>query len=101
MSASEPTQEARSGHSNVTAMADQTEVPGGQVAPARQVLRVVRGNPTAEELGAVVALLAARSGGAVEDETTPEPSLWNAPASLLRRPLAHGPGAWKASAFPL
>jgi hypothetical protein len=63
------------------------------------VLRVVRGNPTPEELGAVVALLAARSAGPVAEEETAAPSLWNAKAPLLRRPLPHGEGAWRASAF--
>jgi len=69
-------------------------------APSKPVLRLVRGNPTAEELGAVVALLAARSasGGGVAEEPAPARSLWATPQ--LRTPLAHGPGSWKASALP-
>ena len=64
------------------------------------VLRVVRGTASPEELAAVVAVLAARSGGAAA-EPEPQPrSLWGAPQ--LRAPLATpGPGAWKASALRL
>ena len=62
------------------------------------VLRLVRGNPTAEELGAVVALLAARSGSAAEEPAAQERSLWGLPQ--LRPPLDHGPGAWRASGLP-
>lgn len=60
------------------------------------VLRLVRGNATPEELGAVVALLAARSGGVAESETPTTPSAWGAPR--LRQPMpAPGPGAWHAA----
>jgi hypothetical protein len=63
------------------------------------VLKLVRGNPTPEELGAVVALLAARSAaGGVAEEPAPTRSLWATPQ--LRTPLAHGPGAWRASGLP-
>ena len=64
---------------------------------APPTLRIVRGSASAEELAAVVALLAARSGTA-PDAAVPAPSLWAAPG--LRTPLAHGPGAWRASALP-
>ncbi len=60
-------------------------------------LRVVRGDATAEELAAVVALLMARSGA----PTVPLPparSLWATPQ--LRAPLSHGPEAWRASGLP-
>ena len=60
------------------------------------LLRVVRGNPTPEELAALIAVVSTR-GGAVE-EPAPARSLWAAPA--LRRPLSPGPGAWRASSLP-
>jgi hypothetical protein len=63
---------------------------------SRPVLTLVRGNATPEELAAVVALLAARSGGAAEEAPAPVRSRWGAPQ--LRGPLPHGPGAWQASA---
>ncbi|MCU1594031.1 MAG: acetyl-CoA carboxylase [Frankiales bacterium] len=58
-------------------------------------LRLVRGNPTPEELAAVVALLAARSGGGAPAPTEEPPSLWARPQ--LRLTLHPGPGAWRAS----
>ncbi len=67
-------------------MSDQTE----------PVLRVVKGNPTAEELAAVLAVLSAAQGSA----TSPEPSApsgWSAYWRSVRAPLVAGPGAWRSS----
>ncbi len=68
---------------------------------AHPVLRLVRGNPTPEELAVVVALLAARSAGSSHEEPTAPapPSLWSVPR--LRPPLVPGPGAWRASSYRL
>ncbi len=67
------------------------------VEPARPLLRVVRGNPSPEELAALIAIIAARgSGGAPVPE--PVPSLWSRPQ--LRGPVVPGPGAWRASGLP-
>ena len=57
----------------------------------------VRGNPSPEELAAVVAVLMTRGGAAPEPEPA-APSRWNDRASLLRGPLRRGPGAWRAGA---
>jgi hypothetical protein len=63
------------------------------------VLRVVRGDASPEELAAVVAVLASRSGGEPAEES-PAPSAWAAPQ--LRRPLpTPGLGAWVASGLRL
>jgi hypothetical protein len=62
-------------------------------------LRVVRGEPTPEELAALVAVLAARSVPvAVAPRVRPA---WSDPARRFGR-LAHrpGPGAWRRSALP-
>ncbi len=61
------------------------------------VLRVVRGNATAEEIAVVVALLAAR-GSAAPPPAPAVPSLWGRPQ--LRGALHAGPGAWQASGLP-
>jgi hypothetical protein len=62
-------------------------------------LRVVRGNPSDEEVAALVAVVA--SLGAAPEESAPEPrSAWSSRRSLVREPLAHGPGAWRASGYP-
>jgi hypothetical protein len=59
------------------------------------VVLQVEGNPTPEELAAVVAVLARRGGAAPEPEPTPV-SRWSARSAVLRQPLRHGPGAWRA-----
>ncbi|MBB5805959.1 hypothetical protein F4560_005727 [Saccharothrix ecbatanensis] len=63
-------------------------------------LRVVRGNPDDVELAAVTAVVAglAASEGPAEDK--PRRSAWADKSRLLRRPLAHGPGAWRSSSLP-
>jgi hypothetical protein len=54
---------------------------------------VVTGNPTPQELAAVIAVLFSRGTTAGEPEPAPVSS-WNERGSLLRRPLHPGPGAW-------
>lgn len=67
--------------------------------PGRPVLRLVRGEATAEELAALVAVLAARSAG--EPDAAPEaPSLWRDRGARLRAPLLPGAGSWRASGLP-
>jgi hypothetical protein len=55
----------------------------------------VSGNPTPEELAAVVAVLAARPAAAPAAAPVAV-SRWNDPAALMRRPLRPGPEAWAA-----
>jgi hypothetical protein len=65
----------------------------------RPFLRIVRGEPTAQELAALVAVLAARA--AAGSAAGPRPrSVWADPAGRLRVPLAPGPSAWRRSALP-
>jgi hypothetical protein len=59
-------------------------------------LRVVRGEPTAEELAVVTALISA-SSRVPERTTTFARGRWNDPAHQLRRTLTPGPGAWRAA----
>ncbi len=62
------------------------------------VLRVVTGDPTPEELAALVGVLASLGGvGAAAPRRTPE---WNAPRRLQRVVHPHGPGGWRASGLP-
>jgi hypothetical protein len=60
---------------------------------------VVRGDPTAEELAALTAVLAARvqaAAAAREARRQAGPPPWGAPSAAHRRPLpAPGPGAWQ------
>jgi hypothetical protein len=61
-------------------------------------LRVVRGNPSAEELAALVAVIAARASAAAAEPEPPVRPLWGRP--VLRPVLTPGPGAWRASGLP-
>jgi hypothetical protein len=72
---------------------------GDAATGPRTLLRVVSGDPTPEELAALVAVVGARSGAGTESEPAP-PSRWASRAALLRRPLLSGPGAWRASGLP-
>ena len=66
--------------------------------PAEPVLRVVKGDPSAEELAALVAVVASLGGPAAP--TTRRTPDWNAPRRLQRQVQRHGPGAWRASGLP-
>lgn len=65
----------------------------------RPLLRVVRGDPTAEELAALVAVLAARAAGAPGARPARR-TAWNDPARLVREPVHPRPGGWRGSALP-
>jgi hypothetical protein len=67
--------------------------------PAQPLLRVVRGDATEEELAALLAVLAAAAGGAGAGADRPL-SAWTDRSAAARAPLAPGPGAWRASAWP-
>ncbi len=62
------------------------------------LLRIVKGDPTPEELGALVAVVAALGGPAAP--ATRRTPVWNAPARMQRRVLRQGPGAWRSSGLP-
>jgi len=62
------------------------------------VVRVARGEPTTEELAALVTVLATRSGSAAGPPARPTGPGWADRAALHRRPLHPGPGAWHGSA---
>jgi Acyl-CoA carboxylase epsilon subunit len=64
----------------------------------RPTLRIVRGETTPEELAALVAVLAAASGGAASTGSPVPVSQWAPPARLLRPTVA--PTGWWESALP-
>jgi hypothetical protein len=67
-------------------------------AGGEPVLRVVKGDPTPEELAALVAVVASLGGPAAP--TARRMPVWNAPARLQRRVLRPGLGAWRGSGLP-
>jgi hypothetical protein len=74
-----------------------TEQP--EIEPTKPFLRVVSGNPTPEEVAALVAVLAA-SGDGGEAPAPRCPPAWSHPRRLVRATPAHGPGAWRTSGLP-
>jgi hypothetical protein len=62
-------------------------------------LKVVAGSPTAEELAALVTVLAVRSAPS-STEPPPVPSLWRDHTLRLGLPPRPGPRAWRASGLP-
>ncbi|WP_018653534.1 acyl-CoA carboxylase subunit epsilon [Actinomadura flavalba] len=68
-------------------------------------LRIVKGDPTPEEVAALVAVLTARAraAAAARADDAPRPvSRWSDRSRLVRgaAPRPSGPGAWRASAQP-
>ena len=64
------------------------------------VLRVVRGDPTAEELAALVTVIAARASAGAPERRPRRRSGWHDPARLVRGPVRPGPDGWRRSALP-
>ncbi|MGC4108998.1 MAG: acyl-CoA carboxylase subunit epsilon [Nocardioides sp.] len=69
--------------------------PGEGPAP---LLRVVHGDPTPEELAALVAVLTSLTPSAPAAPRVPRP--WNAPARLHRTVHPHGVAGWRTSGLP-
>lgn len=66
-----------------------------------QEIRVVRGQPTDEELAAVLMVITAQvsasSLAAKRSQLSPE---WNAAHRSVRKSFEHGAGTWRRSALP-
>jgi hypothetical protein len=65
----------------------------------KPVLRIVRGEPTDEEVAALVVVVSSLQAPETAAEK-PRRSAWSDRRVLVREPLEHGPGAWRASGFP-
>ncbi|KQS58100.1 acetyl-CoA carboxylase biotin carboxyl carrier protein subunit [Geodermatophilus sp. Leaf369] len=64
--------------------------------PARPLLRVVRGEPSAEELAALTVVVAALSQRRSRRRPTPV-GAWASRGDVVRTPLQPGPGGWRAA----
>ncbi|MFE3121762.1 acyl-CoA carboxylase epsilon subunit [Streptomyces niveus] len=63
------------------------------------MIKVVRGNPTPEELAAALAVVRARA--AARNEPAPPPPNWSDPARIARRDTHRaGPRAWARTYWP-
>lgn len=69
---------------------------------AAVTLRIVRGNPTPEEIAALVVVLAMRAGGGAQATEKPRPSGWTDRSRHLHTGLwhTHTSGDWRTSAYP-
>jgi hypothetical protein len=82
-----------------------TQPPADGAVPSEAAMfEIVGGGATAEEIAALAAVLAAVAAGRRQD-AVPAPglagtSVWAARSRLVRPPLAHAPGGWRASARP-
>ena len=64
-------------------------------------VRIVRGEPTAEELAALVAVLAATGSGREQAPAAPPAATgWTAHSRYVRTTVAPSPNGWRAAAFP-
>jgi Acyl-CoA carboxylase epsilon subunit len=64
------------------------------------LLRIVKGDPTPEEVAALVSVVSAMAAGAAEaaaKDKAPKPE-WSAHHRKLRATLRHGAGGWRTSA---
>lgn len=64
------------------------------------LFRVVRGEPTPEELAALVTVVVARAAAAAPPTRMERPVGWAAYWRQVRAPLRPGPGAWRSSGLP-
>jgi len=71
----------------------------GEGAAQPPLLRVLRGEPTADELAALVAVVAARRTVACDPAPTAR-SAWGHPSRAVRPPLRPAPEGWRTSARP-
>jgi hypothetical protein len=62
----------------------------------RPLLRVVKGEPTAEELAALTVVVAALSQRRSQRRPAPV-GAWGSRGDVVRRPLQVGPGGWRAA----
>ena len=64
--------------------------------PSRPALRIVRGEPNAEELAAITALVTAAGGDSAPAPSRVRRGGWNDPSRQHRAPLLPGPNAWSS-----
>jgi hypothetical protein len=68
-------------------------------AEARPALRIVRGDPTPEELAVLTALVTASETTTASPTQRPSRGHWTDPRLLVRRQLYPGPGAWRVAVW--
>jgi hypothetical protein len=64
------------------------------------IVKIVKGDPTPEELAALITVLAARATAPAPAPDTDRASNWATYWRNARTPFHPGPGQWRASAHP-
>lgn len=77
-------------------MSESSASPNGTAADAEPLLRVVKGEPTAEELAALTAVVLSLASGEPAPPVKPSVRQWVRRQQLQLAPKP-GPGAWKRS----
>ena len=79
-----------------------TEASGGAESASVATMSVVRGQPTPEEVAALVAVIAGRAASATESgrRASAPVSGWTDRSRYVRGRLPHSPGGWRASTLP-
>jgi hypothetical protein len=67
---------------------------------APPTLRIVRGEPTPEELAALIAVIARRGSGGGTPPAQPKASGWTDRSRYVRSGLWHVSDGWRTSAYP-
>ena len=72
---------------------------GRQARHETPILTVVNADATPEEIAALVAVFSAIESSTEQAPRRRTPA-WSDPARLVRTPVSHGPGGWRASGLP-
>ena len=83
-------------------MTEAPEAPEDEtVAAAAPAPRIeIIGDATPEQVAALVAVLSAAAGAAVQVQRTRHTPQWSAPDRVMRRPIVPAPGAWYSPLHP-
>jgi hypothetical protein len=90
--------DSEAGANESSTVSDESVVEEPTEPASKPLLRVVKGNPTPEELAALVAVVAARSAAGVPAKPRPR-SEWGHPIRAVRGVHRPGPDAWRRSAW--
>jgi hypothetical protein len=63
------------------------------------VLKIIKGNPTPEEVAALVTVISSLTTDEVQPEKRRTPE-WSAPHRLVRAPCSPSPTGWRSSSLP-
>nr|WP_296772699.1 acyl-CoA carboxylase subunit epsilon [Rhodococcus sp. (in: high G+C Gram-positive bacteria)] len=74
-----------------------TELDDAVVAQVRDAIRVVKGNPSDEEIAALVVVLSAAAAASGPATDTRPPELWGTPAAMHRTFAPFSPYSYAAS----